>query len=573
MVKLFFQKTLLAGILSAGLLVGCQGKPPNPVFTQTVTYPPTNAPTQPPLPAQSPSTTPPANAPTLAPAPANVLKLWVSPAVPAAVQAAVHPPAGVTLTTQPEEADFRLEVGSGQPISTWVYALVVPFPTATDGVNLTDLKQCWNGHPQGPFAGQPLHLAEDTLAAFTAWWGQPAPGAVKVTPSDQFIDSLWANRPAWGILPFEALVPRLKVLQVDGLSPLHKDFSAADYGLSLPVSLVSNAPHPDSTRQALLSSGLLPASNRDASRLATVVMTGSTALVRAVASTMYNRGITYPGQDIRDWLRSADIAHISNEVSFSPHCGRMAPTPTPIRPGTISFPCSDADFIGLLDDLGTDVVEMTGDHFVDGSPKDFLYTLDLYHQRGWLTFGAGRTLAEGLQPITLERNGNRIAFIGCNAKGRGYAQAGPANPGVAACDFPTLQAEITRLSQEGYQVIASVADLEYFTMELNPVLEGHLKSLAKAGAVIVNSQSHLPEPIEFSGTAFIHYGLGNLFFDQFLGGPPFTQGFIDRHVFYAGKLIGTELLTIQAVNFARVRPLTGPDRESLLNKVFKASGW
>ncbi len=41
------------------------------------------------------------------------------------------------------------------------------------------------------------------------------------------------------------------------------------------------------------------------------------------------------------------------------------------------------------------------------------------------------------------------------------------------------------------------------------------RPLAEAGAVIVNgSQSHVAKAMEFYANGFIHYGLGNLFFDQ-----------------------------------------------------------
>ena len=51
------------------------------------------------------------------------------------------------------------------------------------------------------------------------------------------------------------------------------------------------------------------------------------------------------------------------------------------------------------------------------------------------------------------------------------------------------------------------------------------------------------------------------------------QGFIDRHVFYDGRYLGVELLTIQFVDYARPRPMTPAEREALLRAVFAASGW
>ena len=98
--------------------------------------------------------------------------------------------------------------------------------------------------------------------------------------------------------------------------------------------------------------------------------------------------------------------------------------------------------------------------------------------------------------------------------------------------------------------------------------------LADAGAVIVSgSQSHQPQAMEFYKDAFIHYGLGNLFFDQYLLGEPMRQGFIDLHVFYDGRYISTELVTIYFVDFARPRFMAPDERIDLLGALYMASGW
>jgi poly-gamma-glutamate synthesis protein (capsule biosynthesis protein) len=99
--------------------------------------------------------------------------------------------------------------------------------------------------------------------------------------------------------------------------------------------------------------------------------------------------------------------------------------------------------------------------------------------------------------------------------------------------------------------------------------------MADAGAVVVQgSQAHNPESLEFNGGSLIHYGLGNLFFDQMgdLSSPTRTE-FIDRHVFYDGRYIGTELLTAELEDYARPRPMTPEERAAFLAKYFAASGW
>jgi poly-gamma-glutamate synthesis protein (capsule biosynthesis protein) len=433
-------------------------------------------------------------------------------------------------------------------------------------VSSEELRRAWNGNPVWP-----LLVDESTLGVFSALWGAPAEGAVQVLATAELLGYAWDHRRSRAILPFEALSPRWKVLEVDGISPLRKGFDPAGYALTVPISLAGDAAQAD----ALLTiygpgagAPLVPAGNRDPNKLTVLVMTGVTALVRATAFTMEQRGINYPAKDIGGWLREADLTHISNEVPFAKDC----PFPNPVQAG-MRF-CSDSRYIGLLEDVGTDIVELTGDHFADWGAAAMRYTLDLYRERGWLYYGGGEDLQDGRKAVTVEHNGNRLAFIGCNGKGGGYAQAGKDNPGAVPCDFDFMKAEIARLTSEGYLVIATFQHFEYYTYRAQPDQERDFRRLAQAGAVIVSgSQAHQPQAFEFEEGALIHYGLGNLFFDQYDVSPATRQAFIDRHVFYDGRYIGTELLTIMFVDYARPRPMTADEREELLKTVFNASGW
>jgi poly-gamma-glutamate synthesis protein (capsule biosynthesis protein) len=99
------------------------------------------------------------------------------------------------------------------------------------------------------------------------------------------------------------------------------------------------------------------------------------------------------------------------------------------------------------------------------------------------------------------------------------------------------------------------------------------RALAEAGAAIVSgSQAHQPQGFDFHTGAFIHYGLGNLFFDQ-MWSLETRQEFIDRHVFYDGRHISTELLTAILEDYSRPRPMTPDERKVLLDAAFAASQW
>jgi poly-gamma-glutamate synthesis protein (capsule biosynthesis protein) len=498
--------------------------------------------------------------------------IWIEPNLPGAFREGLTLPPGFSQAGTPELAQMQVRVGETNQVSQWIYALVAPFPTIPSSVSSQILRRSWQGDNDGPFAGQPILLDESTLGVFSAWWGPPAPGATRVLPGGEILQHAWDHRPSWAIVPFEALEPRWKVLEVDNQSPLHKEFVSQNYPLTVPISLEGD---PEATVRLAGGNGstsawMVPLSNRQPDHLTTVILTGVTALVRATAFTMHRNGITYPAQDIGEILREADITHISNEIPFTPDC----PPPDPTQSG-LRF-CSNPDYIGLLEEVGTDIVELTGDHFGDWGPEAMLYTLDMYDQRNWEYYGGGYNREDARQARLIEHNGNRLAIIGCNAKGGGYATASENQPGAVACDYDWMHKEIKRLSKEGYQVIATFQHFEYYTYTAQPNQVRDFQGMADAGAIIVSgSQAHQPQGMEFHKKAFIHYGLGNLFFDQyhFCTNNACDDGFINRHVFYGGRYISTELIPIVFMDYARPRPMTPEESAILLQTIFSASGW
>jgi hypothetical protein len=457
-------------------------------------------------------------------------------------------------------ANIKLEVGTQNVISQWVYALATPFDSTMQGTSGDDLLSLW----QGGATGTPLLMDQNTHDMLTAFWGPTTGTNVQVIAKDALTDYAWTHQPTLALIPFNELSPRWKVLPVDGLSPIHKDFDGAKYRLTIPISLTGDQQRVDLIR----SNFTIPPSNRDSSKMTVVAMTGVTALVRATAYTMEKRGILYPAQDIRDYLLNADITHISNEVPFAEDC----PYPNP-RQEEIRF-CSADQYIQLLEDVGTDVVELTGDHFSDWGTEAMTHTLEMYKEHNWPYYGGGANLAEGRQALLLEDHGNRIAFIGCNEKGGSFAQASDTQPGAAACDMDWMAGEITRLKAQGYLVIATFQHHEYYTYLAQPDQQEDFRQMAQAGADIVSgSQAHQPQGMEFLGNSFIHYGLGNLFFDQYGYCEACKQGLIDWHVFYDGHYISTELLPIEFTDYAHSRPMTTEEADALLQALFSASGW
>ena len=493
------------------------------------------------------------------------ITIWVADSVPLALRDALQSlPAfgGPHLRWVPDAASaaVRVEAEADLPLSTWIYAAAAPFPTVQDAVDLETLRADWSGEGR-------LLVDPATAAALAAVFGPAAGDGAWIAPAPALLELAWESRTALAIVPFEALEPRWKVLEIDGQSPLRRDFDPAPYPLAVRFGLSGDPAAAALLAERVRQAGAWPESNRDPQRMTVLLMTGVTAMVRGTAYQMDTLGVTYPGALIAEWARQSDLVHISNEVSFYPNC-----PPATLESTTFRF-CSRPEYIELFEWLGVDLIELTGNHLLDYGPQALLDTLDRYHARGFQTFGGGADLEQSLRPVLIEHNGNRLAFLGANPAGPPQVWATDSAPGSAPWDKERLYGALADLRAQGYLPVFTFQWTEgYFSTPTTSQRTG-FREAAAAGALIVSgSQAHQPQAFEFYQGSFIHYGLGNLFFAQ-MWSLPTRQSFLDRHVFYDGRHIGTELLTAVLEDFVQPRPMTPAERAVFLADLFAASGW
>jgi poly-gamma-glutamate synthesis protein (capsule biosynthesis protein) len=449
-----------------------------------------------------------------------------------------------------------------EQVGVWTVAIAAPFYTIEDDLSAAELRATWQGAAAGPFEIRPLLATTDTVEALVGLWGPPGETAVQLVAADRLLAEAEVRR-GWALVPFDALTPQWKVLRVDGVSLVEKNAGLDAYPLQVPLYLDTQA-RPEV--RSLLPVAVETFTNRDESQMTLVVMTGVTAMTRATGRLMDAKGVTYPAQDILSWFEDADFVHVSNEVSFRPDCVAEGS-------GSMSF-CSHDSYIALLEAINANIIELTGNHLEDKGTEWVDYSLQMYRDRGWQWFGGGANQAEGSRPLMLVHNGNQIAFIGCNTVG---PFASEDSGGAARCDFPVLQQTITELRAQGYQPIATVQYLEDYSYSPTPAQMADFRALADAGAVMVQgSQAHQAQTMEFYNGAFVHYGLGNFFFDQ-MWSDGTRQEFVDRLTFYRGELLSVDLRTAILEEYGRPRPMTvgdpdpAGDRAEFLRMIFDLS--
>lgn len=519
---------------------------------------PTVMPTPTPTRTPRPPTPTPTLTPSPTPTPAFPITAGCAPGVPAEACARFRyvieaDPAHFAWSEHGEQAEVRLHTesdGNAVAVGSWIYAVAAPFFTLESDVESADVYATWGGTPSGKLLDRPLLVTADTHQALATLWGTADANAVTMVAPEGLLASAEAQG-GWALVPFEALEPQWKVLRVDDMSLIEKEWDVDRYPVAVPL-FVSSPNRPEALNLLPLDLGML--TNRDESRMTLVVLTGVTAMSRGTARLMERTSITYPAKDIKHWFADADFVHVSNEVSFNPNC-------VPEGTGSLSF-CSHDRYIGLLEEINTNIVELTGNHLGDKGLQWIPYTLDMYRERGWMWYGGGADLADATRPITLTHNGNRIAFLGCNPSGAGFF-AGENRPGAAPCwlaeQHEYMQNQVRDLRDQGYLTIVTLQHREVDQYTPIPEHIRDLRAYANAGATIVHgSQAHWAKPVEFYGDSFIHYGPGNFFFDQ-MQAVGLRQGFVTRYTFFDGRLLSIDLRPTLLEEFGRPRPMTVND--------------
>ena len=409
-------------------------------------------------------------------------------------------------------------------------------------------------------------MTAETRTIFEKAWGKAGMDAIKVVDAEKLLDTAWADSPTWALVPFENLEPRWKVLKIEGLSPLDRSFDIQKYALTvrfgitgLPEALAALKNEPGQL--------IMVATNRDSEHMTVLMLTGTTAMVRYMALRMEENGVLYPVTDIRDEFSKADVVHISNEVPFYEKC----PPAKPVR-REMRF-CSAPNYFDLLKAVGTDIVELTGNHELDWGYDPMLYTLDLYDKNGIKVYGGGKNDAEARKPLLFEDHGNKLAFIGCSPAGPENVWATQTEPGSAKCDYAYIEDQVKNLLGEGYLPIFTFQHFESDDIKPRPMQRSiDFLNVSEMGVPIVSgSESHTAQTMTFKDGRFIHYGLGNTFFDQM--DELHRPAFLDRHVIYEGRYISTELITTILEDYARPRLMTAEERQKFLKTIFDASVW
>jgi poly-gamma-glutamate capsule biosynthesis protein CapA/YwtB (metallophosphatase superfamily) len=257
--------------------------------------------------------------------------------------------------------------------------------------------------------------------------------------------------------------------------------------------------------------------------------------VCAVGDVMVNRDEPATAFELsRPVFAAADVTFGNCESTYAEQGSRNPATRGEVR----AHPSNVAG----LRDAGFDVMSFANNHHLDAGYEAFLRTLDVLHEHGIATCGAGSDLAAARQPAIVERNGARVAFLGYSSILFPGYEASSKAPGCAPLRVHTYYRQIeieqpgshphivtvpdesdVRALREDIAAAKKLADVVVFTphwgIHFTPVVvapyERELARIAiDAGAdIVLGHHQHILKGVDvYRGKAIFH-GLGNFVMD------------------------------------------------------------
>ena len=289
----------------------------------------------------------------------------------------------------------------------------------------------------------------------------------------------------------------------------------------------------------------------DPARVRTLIATGDVIPARYTDFIIRQQGdnFLYTVEKTADIVADADLTVINLEAPLISYC--------PVTTEGFTF-CGRPGFTTALNAAGVDVVTLENNHIGNYGAEAIGETI------GHLE-AAGLAWADRSTPAIVDVRGLKFGFLAFNGV-------------IGTIDREAMVQGIEALRpQVDVLAVAFHWGAEYVTIpavapgvaEDDPVAIGHLAVDAGADLVIGN-HPHWVQPVEIYNGSFITYAHGNYIFDQ-MWSYETRVGVIGKYTFYDDELIGVEFTPTLIENYAQPVPMTGEERQAVLDGMRDAS--
>ena len=264
-------------------------------------------------------------------------------------------------------------------------------------------------------------------------------------------------------------------------------------------------------------------------------------------------------QELLDMMKQADVFMVNNECTFT---NRGVPTE-----GKAYTFRSAPENVGILKDMGVDVVSLANNHAYDYGEISILDTMATLEAAGVGFVGAGENIEEAKEPLYFEAGGTKVAVVAATQIERmsnpDTKEATEDAPGVLRCFEPELVCEVIRTAKENADfVIVYVHWGAENTTEIDWAQRDQAILFEGAGAdLIVGDHPHCLQGMTYVNDTPVIYSLGNFWFNS----KTVDTGLLQISV-KGDRLEQLRFIPCRQQS-CRTQLLSGQDKENVLNQI------
>ena len=214
--------------------------------------------------------------------------------------------------------------------------------------------------------------------------------------------------------------------------------------------------------------------------------------------------------ELISYMQEADVMCLNNEFTYSTQG-------SPLEGKAYTFRAKP-ERVEVLKTLGVDLVKLANNHVYDYGKQALLDTFATLEDAEIQYMGAGRNLEEAMQPVYMELDGKRVAFVAASRaeKNKMTPQATEDRPGILRCyDTELFRQVIAEADANADFVVAYVHWGTEYSYKLEEAQLTTGKEYLDAGAdVIIGAHSHCLQGMEYYDGKPIIYSLGNYWFNE-----------------------------------------------------------
>ena len=292
------------------------------------------------------------------------------------------------------------------------------------------------------------------------------------------------------------------------------------------------------------------------SRNLTLLATGDIMLAREVENRVLRADdFTAPFEFATELIRSADLAFANLE--------------TPLFPGPMTAAYhmifrADPRFALALKQVGWDVFSLSNNHAGDAGQPGLNQTLDELERVGIKTVGTGKTAEAARQPLVIEKNGLKIAYLAYTDKAISNFKGETVN----FMSIENLKADLKTVRPRADLVIVSMhAGVEYQNVTPSQKQVEFAHTAIEYGAdLVLGHHPHVLQPIEEYQGKLIFYSLGNFVFDQ-MQFEATREAVLVKFHFNNRKLDSLEFFPYVIYDYYLPKPVEGKQASKILNRL------